>query len=175
MKKNYCWKNKTLMGPLIALSFLAGMVWGTSAIAASGLPKFEIVGRNSPGALSIVVPQNTTSEQLKMLILQFRAARKSNSLSTMIPATTPGGNLGDYATVWVFVLTEHEWAATDKFQRFMRTSSNSFADREYSKKYAKHIKAEYFYATGGIVGTEEYGNLGYEDGLFRSSNYKKLF
>jgi hypothetical protein len=145
------------------------MLLGGSAIAASSLPKFEVIGRYKT-ALSIVVPRNTTSEKLQTLILQFRAARKSNSLSTMIPATTPGGQLGDYAIVWVLVLSERGWASTDNLQKFINSSDESATDKKYDEKYAEHIKAEYFYS-----GSDEYGNLGYGDDAYESPNYKRLF
>ena len=169
MIENHSWGSKRVMGLLLALSLLIGTVPGTSAIAASSLPKLEVVGRDKT-VLSVVVPRNTTVEQLKALILQFRTARKSNSLSTMIPATTPGGQFGDYAIVWIFVFTERDWASADKLQRFITSSANSATDREYDRTFARHIKAEYLYSN-----LEEHGSLGYDDGVARSSTYKKLF
>jgi hypothetical protein len=169
MTHNHLWRSKRIMGVCIVLSCLTGMALKTPAIAASKLPKFEVVGRDKT-TLSIVVPRNTTSEQLQTLILQFRAARKSNSLSTMIPATTPGGQLGDYAIIWVLVLADRGWASTDNLQRFINSGVESAPDKKYDKEYVKHIKAEYFYSD-----SEEYGNLGYDDGEYQSPNYKKLF
>ena len=169
MTKNDSSRSHLKIALSIILSFLTCMVLGSSAIAASSLPQFEVVGRDKT-TLSIVVPRNTTSEQLQALILQFRAARKSNSLSTMIPATTPGGQLGDYAIIWVLVLTDRGWASTDNLQRFINSGAESATDKKHDKKYVKHIKAEYFYSQ-----SEEYGNLGYDDGAYESPNYKKLF
>lgn len=169
MTKNDSWRSHPKIALSIILSSLTCMVLGSSAIAASSLPQFEVVGRDNT-TLSIVVPRNTTSEQLQALILQFRAARKSNSLSTMIPATTPGGQLGDYAIVWVLVLTERGWASTNNLQRFINSSGESATDKKHDKNYVTHIKAEYFYSNA-----EEYGTLGYDDGEYQSPNYKKLF
>jgi hypothetical protein len=169
MIENRSWRSKLVMGLLLTLSLLIGTGAGTSAIAASSLPKFEVVGQDKT-VLSVVVPHNTTVEQLKALIFQFRAARKSNSLSTMIPATTSGGQFGDYAIVWIFVFTERDWASTDKLHRFINSSANSATDREYDKTFARHIKAEYLYSN-----LEEHGSLGYDDGAARSPIYKKLF
>ena len=169
MSKNDAWRSKPKIARLIILSYLTCLLLGNPAVAASNLPKFEVVGRYKT-ALSIVVPQNATSEQLRALILQFRAARKNNSLSTMIPPTTPSGQLGDYAIVWVLVLTDRDRASTDKLQRFIDSSAESRADKEFEKKYVKRIKAEYFYS-----GSEEYGNLGYDNGVAPSPNYEKLF
>ena len=88
----------------------------------------------------------------------------------MIPATTKGGQLGDYAIVWIFVFSEPEWATADKLQKFIKSSLKSTTDKQFDKEYVKHIKAEYFYST-----LEEYGNFGYDDGMVRSPNYKKIF
>ncbi len=169
VKESHFLKSKTLMVPLAALLCLTCMVLAPPAVAEPSVPKFDVVGR-SKAALSVVVPQYTTAEQLKTLIFQFRAARRNNSLSKMIPATTRGGKFGDYAIVWIFVFTERDWASSGKLRRFITSSAKSATDRQYDRVFVRHIKAEYFYSS-----SEEYGNLGYSDGAVRSPNYQKLF
>lgn len=169
MTNNYFRRGAGKVKFFVVLSFLVILVMGTSAFASSNIPKFEVIAQDKT-ALSILVPQNTTVEQLKALIYKFRAARKSNSLSKIIPATTRGGQLGDYAIVWIFVFSERDWASGDKLQRFIRSSLKSATDKQFDKEYVKHIKAEYYYSP-----LEEYGNLGYDDGIVRSPNYRKLF
>lgn len=151
------------------LVFLLCLALFKLSVAASNVPKFQVVSQDKT-ALAILVPKNTTAEQLKTLVSEFRSARKNNSLSKMIPATTRGGQLGDYAIVWIFVFSESEWATADKLQRFIKSSLKSATDKEFDKEYVKHIRAEYFFSS-----SEEYGNLGYDDGMVRSPNYKKIF
>ncbi|MFZ1988446.1 MAG: zinc ribbon domain-containing protein [Alphaproteobacteria bacterium] len=142
---------------------------GNSTSAASSIPKFQVVaqyGRN----LSILVSQNTTAEQLKALIFEFMTARKSNTLSKMIPATTRGDRLGDYAVVSIFVFSEPDWASTDKLKRFIESESD--ADLQFDKEYVKHIKATYGYTA--LISSEQ-GSLGYDDGVVRSPNYLRLY
>ena len=166
-----CFRNGTgKVTFFIVLSFWVGLVLEILAIAAPNVPKFEVIAQDKT-ALSILVPKNTTAEQLKALIFEFRNARKNNSLSKMIPPTTKGGEFGDYAIVWIFVFSEPDWATADKLQRFMKSSLKSATDKQFNREYVKHIKAEYFY---GYL-SEEYGNLGYDDSIVRSPNYKKLF
>lgn len=154
---------------LLSVLLLFCLLLGSPSFASSSIPSFKVVAQDKT-ALSILVSKNTTAEQLKMLISEFRTARKNNTLSKMIPATTKGGQLGDYAIVWIFVFSEPEWATADKLQKFIKSSLKSTTDKQFDKEYVKHIKAEYFYST-----LEEYGNFGYDDGMVRSPNYKKIF
>ena len=151
----------------MVLLFCLNFSW--SSFAASNIPQFKVVARDLT-TLTILVPKATTAEQIKTLISEFRSARKNNTLSKLIPATTRGGQLGDYAIVWVFVFSESEWATADKLQKFIKSSVNSATDKQFDKEYVRHIKAEYFYSS-----SEEYGNFGYDDGMVRSPHYKKIF
>jgi len=88
-----------IIGPLIA-----GMQRSTSPTVQ--LPSFQVIGRDLT-ALSLLVPKDTTDEQLAQLIYAFRQARKENRLGRMgIPSTTRGGKYGDYAIVVIYVFTE---------------------------------------------------------------------
>jgi hypothetical protein len=142
-----------------------------NGILPADIPEFKVVAQDKIN-LNILVPKSTTKEQLKSLIFAFRQARESNSLAKMIPPTTRGGELGDYAGVWILVFSEPDWASGDKLQRFIKSSVYSKKDTKFDKEYVKHIKAEYWYSSPSH---EEYGNFGYDDGMVRSANYKKLF
>jgi len=141
-------------------------------IFAQQLPTFKVIGKVKP-AIAILVPTNTTEDQLKLLINEFRKARAENTLARTIPPTTPGGSKGDYFSVWIYVFTEKSWASTDKLKKFINANMFSKADIKYSREYAQHIRAEYYF----LQGESEYGTIGYqdEDGSYRSKNYKKLF
>jgi hypothetical protein len=156
-------------GFLLGTLLVAHLVCTSWAFAASSLPSFQVIGQDKT-ALSILVPKNTTTEQLKTLILEFRSARQSHTLSKMIPPTTKGGSQGDYWLVWIFVFSEPEWATQDRLKKFINASMKSESDMQFSKEYGKHVKAEYFYSH-----MEEYGNVGYKEGSVRTPNYKKLF
>ncbi len=160
-----------------------------STITASSIPKFQVVGQCETD-LAILVPQNTTAEQLKALIFEFRAARKGNTLSKMIPPTTPGQRVwikekrsytsSDYISVWIFVFSEPVWATSDKLRRFIDSNLISAADQEFNKEYIKHIRAQYYWSLTSKL--EDTGNLGFDDeivGVFeghvKSPDYEKLF
>lgn len=132
-------------------------------------PQFQVIGRYDR-SLSILVPQHTTNEHLKALIFEFRTARKSNTLSKIVPATTRGDQLGDYAVITVLVFSEPEWATSDRLKRFIKSIGPE--DDKFYREYVKHIKAEYSYIA--LISSER-GTLGYYDGITRSSYYEELW
>lgn len=135
------------------------------------IPPFKIIGKYQT-SLTLLVPAKTTDAELKKLIFKFREARVSNELSRLIPPTTPKGSKGSYAVVDIYVFSEEIWASSEKLGKFIRTSMKSKSDREFSREYANHIRAYYFYS---IPASEETGSIGYDDGMDRSKKYKKLF
>jgi hypothetical protein len=155
----------------LVILFLSYVATNGLTLAASNIPKFKVAAQDM-SSLSILIPQDTTKDQTKALIHEFKNARKSKNLSQMIPPTTKGGQLGDYAIIWVLIFSEPEWASKDKLIKFMKSSLKSSQDKKFDREYVKHIKAEYFYS---VPTSEEYGNLGYDDGMIQSPYYQKLF
>jgi hypothetical protein len=162
-----------IMSKSLCLIVLSSLIFITATLAQK-LPSFKIVGKIKPGiGIAILVSSETTDDELKLLINEFRKARTENTLSRMIPPTTPGGPKGDYFSVWIYVFTEASWASTERLKKFVNASAYSKSDLKYSREYAHHIRAEYYF----LQGESEYGILGYEDetGSYRSKNYMKLF
>jgi len=151
----------------LSILLLLCLVLSRLSFAASGIPTFKVIGQDMT-SFSILVPQNTTKEQLKALIYEFRNTRKNNKLPSLIPGAAKGGQ--QLGVIWIFVFSEPDWATTNKLQKFIKSSLKSATDKQFDKEYVKHIKAEYYYSSLG-----EYGNFGYDDGIVRSPNYKKLF
>lgn len=142
----------------------------TSIPIADKIPSFKIIGRTQT-ALSILVPENTNEDQLKALLFKFREARQSNTLSTLIPATTPSGQKGDYAIVWIFVFNEPDWAHIDKLERFIDATG---PQDPYNETFGNHIRAEYYYG----FPDRETGSIGYHDDSgsdFSTQDFQKLF
>lgn len=140
-----------------------------SLLFAGDLPSFKVVGQDLT-AISILVPPTTSTGQLKALIHEFRRARQSNTLSKMIPATTKGGDMGDYAIVLIFVFSDPQWASADNLKKYYKLNMRNPTDKAFNKKYGSNIRAEYAYSL-----LEEYGSVGFSDGIVRTKNYLKLF
>jgi hypothetical protein len=142
-------------------------------VRANNLPSFKIAGRDG-SSLSILVPPDTTREQIKELICEFRKARRANTISTMVPPTTPGEEYGDYAVMIIFVFSEPRWASAAKLRDYWNPGisySRTKTARKTHKEYEKHIRGEYYYS----IGSEEYGSVGYSDRIFSTKDYKRLF
>jgi hypothetical protein len=147
--------------------FLPSFIW------ANDLPSYKIAGRDRT-SLSILVPPDATKNQIRELILEFRRARHANTLSSMIPPTTPGEEYGNYAVIVIFIFSEPRWASAAKLRdywnpgvQYSRPKSSNKPHREYEK----HIRGEYYYS----IGSGEYGSVGYSDQVFHTKDYKRLF
>lgn len=115
-------------------------------------------------SLAYIVPENTSRDELKKLINEFRSAREGKYLDKMIPATTPGGALGDYGIVWILVFSDKSWGSWANLKAYTN-------GKNVDKELIKHIRAEYYYGTSEA----EYGNLGCRDEKALSPEYENLF
>jgi hypothetical protein len=158
-----------LAAVLVTLSILmSAELFPAGARGAEELPQFKVTGRYRTG-LALLIPKDTTSAQLRMLILALRNARLEKRFDKLIPATTPGGAAGSYGIIVLFVYTEPEWATSAALERCTVASWNTATYVECGR----HVRAHYYYAAG--TGDEE-GSIGYAEGkrIF-TSVYEKLF
>lgn len=174
-------KNRTTPFLIWSMTVVFIFLLNNLAFTEQDIPKFKIAAKfKSLGTVySILVPKDTTNEQLEALIRRFRDARKGGYLSILIPPTTKGGKHGDYAAVELYVFSEQDWASNSKFSKFMNASTSNASDIKFAKEYCKHIKAYYLYP---LVGEKhEIGSVGYfehNSGYGKGQCtpfYKKLF
>ena len=151
------------------------------------MPNFKLVAKSKVlggYTFSVVVPKNTTNEQLESLIRYFKKARtdKTLQLSKYLPPTTKKGvilsdnGLDGYASLDIYIFNEQEWAKNPKFSKFINASLFSKADMKFTKEYCRHVKAHYLYPLSGV--DYEYGTVGYFDhniGEQCTPFYKKIF
>lgn len=75
---------------------------------------FRVVATISDvNAVSIVVPQQATTSQIVGLLKRFRQARLNNTLSGLVPPTTPGHKLGTHAIADIYIFSDPKYAAPD--------------------------------------------------------------
>jgi hypothetical protein len=171
---------RVILGGLVFL-FLYGMVQSsgnnTSAPVVvnsakprdSSVPSFTLSGQDQK-SMSVLVAKNISLTQLKGLILGLRKARIENNFGSLIPATTPGGSLGNHAFVELRIFTDPAWATSEKLQRLNKVR---IGEKAYPREFVKHVKAYYFYSA---MTNEEEGSIGMADTSgFRSISYQKLF
>lgn len=60
--------------------------------------------------ITLVVPVQATESQIAGLLYRFKKSRLDNSLKDLLPPTTPGHRLGDYAIADIFVFSDASFA-----------------------------------------------------------------
>ena len=131
-------------------------------------------------AVAVLVPPDTTDEQVTQLLQRFKKARLDETLVQYIPPTTKGDKLGPHAIADIYVFSEKEWATADTL-RIVAPGPHSPPDH---KKTSGPTFAE---AMGRVRGHyvinlheaehRDRASLGYadEDSNTHSPNYKELF
>jgi hypothetical protein len=64
-------------------------------------------------AISIVVPSQATTSQVIGLLKRFRDARLNNTLSDLLPPTTPGHKLGPHSIADIYIFSDPKYATPD--------------------------------------------------------------
>jgi len=131
-------------------------------------------------AVAVLVPPDTTDEQVAQLLQRFKKARIDETLVQYIPPTTKGSKLGPHAIADIYVFSEQEWATADTLRILapgphsppnpQKTSGPTFAEAmgRVRGRYVINLhEAEH----------RDRASLGYadEDSGTHSSNYTELF
>ncbi len=78
------------------------------------IPTYEATGTvTDMKAITILVPPATTDSQVVALLQYFQKARLENSLDTLLPATTPGDKLGEFAIADIYIFSEPQYSVTE--------------------------------------------------------------
>ncbi len=73
----------------------------------------HVTGMNT---LSLLVPQQTTDSQIVALLNHLKQSRKDGSLSSQIPATTPGNALGEFAVADIYIFSDPTYAVPEAIE-----------------------------------------------------------
>src|SRR4030066_165643 len=153
---------------IVVTLFLFVVITASSVFAQT--PSFKVAWKQGI-ILGLLVPPNTTKEQLKDLVYKFRQARKEKTLSALIPPVNLG--LPDkYTGFMIFIFSDPKWATSEEYKKYETASSTTAKGRAISKAYTNHIMAYYEYE---FQDGKEYGLLGFDDYGNKSVHYKKLF
>ncbi len=64
-------------------------------------------------AVGLLVPRQTTDSQVIALLTHLQASRANGSLSSRIPATTPGNTLDEFAVADVYIFSDPHYATAE--------------------------------------------------------------
>ena len=78
------------------------------------VPRFTVAAYvEERKAFGLVVPAQTTDSQIVALLHHVRELQKNQSLSSHLPATTPGHALGDFAVADIYIFSDSKYAVAE--------------------------------------------------------------
>lgn len=81
------------------------------------VPTFTVTGHAADmNAISLLVPQQTTDSQIVALLTHLKQARTKGSLSSQIPATTPGNPVDEFAVADVYIFSDPRYAVPEAIE-----------------------------------------------------------
>ena len=130
-------------------------------------------------AVAVLVPPDTTDEQIAHLLQRFKKARANGTLPQYIPPTSKGDKLGPHAIADIYVFSEKEWATRDALRALARgPGSAPSAEKRGALTFddvVGHIHGHYVINLHEVEHRDR-ASIGYadEEGT-HGSNYKELF
>lgn len=67
-------------------------------------------------AMSVIVAPQTTDSQVVALLISLRKARQNGTLSSMIPPTSPGNSLDEFAIANIYIFSNPKYAVREAIQ-----------------------------------------------------------
>lgn len=78
------------------------------------VPTFEVSATvPDMNAINLLVPPKTTDSQILALLNHLRQARLKGTLSRILPPTTPGHELGNFAIADIYIFSEKDFAGPE--------------------------------------------------------------
>jgi hypothetical protein len=82
---------------------------------------YQVVGTiPEMNAVSVLVPPQATDSQIIGLLKRLRDARLANTLSELLPPTTPGNKLSEHAIADVYIFSDAQYAKKEVVQVLAR-------------------------------------------------------
>ncbi len=130
-------------------------------------------------AVAVLVPPDTTDEQVAQLLQRFKKARIDETLVQYIPATTKGDKLGPHAIADIYVFSERDWATIEALRSISRGPHGPPDAKKSGPSFAEtmgHVRGRYVINLHEAERRDR-ASLGYadDDGEIRGPNYKELF
>jgi hypothetical protein len=129
-------------------------------------------------AVGIVVPPEATTSQIAALLKRFRQARLANTLSELIPPTTPGHALGPHAVADIYIFSDPKYATADAIRVLAR---GAHAPGElYPQAVPFEVAMEqvrgHYRIDLNDMGNPDRGSLGFADESgVHSKHYRRIF
>lgn len=78
------------------------------------IPIYETTGTvPDMNAITVLVPPATTDSQVIALLQYFQKSRLDHSLETLVPPTTPGDKLGEFAIADIYIFSDKQYGGKE--------------------------------------------------------------
>jgi hypothetical protein len=131
-------------------------------------------------AAAVLVPPDTTDNQIAHLLQRFKKARIDETLAQYIPPTSKGDKLGPHALADIYVFSEKEWA-TAEILRVLALGPHGAGDgpKQSGTTFSEavgHIRGHYVINLHEAERRDR-ASLGYaaDEGGYHGPNFKELF
>ena len=131
-------------------------------------------------AVAVLVPPDTTDEQVAQLLQRFKKARLDETLSQYVPPTSKNDKLGPHAIADIYVFSESDWATTDSLLTLARGPHSPPDPRMKSRRTFTEtigrVRGRYVINLHEAEHRDR-ASLGFTDegGQIRGPNHKELF
>lgn len=129
-------------------------------------------------AISLVVPAEATNSQIVGLLKRFREARLADTLTTFLPATTPGHKLGNHAVAEIYIFSEPTYAEPGTVRTLARGAHapGALYPQAIPFEVAMEQVRGYYRINLHDTGNPDTGSLGFADESgVHSKHYRRIF
>lgn len=134
------------------------------------VPEFNVI--------SVVVPPQATDSQVIGLLKRFREARLANTLTNMLPATTPGHKLGSHAIAYIYVFSDPQYArpeAVSVLARGAHAPGELYPQAIQFEVAMEQVRGHYRIDMND-TGSPDQASIGFADESgVHSKNYRRIF
>ncbi len=129
--------------------------------------------------INILVPSATTDSQIGALLTHLKKSRQQQTLSDLIPATTPGEDLGNFSIADIYIFSEPEHAieqTTRSLSRGAHAPSTIYGETIPYEVAMEQVRGHYSINLHNRT-TPDTGSLGFGEeatGVY-SKRYQKIF
>ena len=129
-------------------------------------------------AIGVLVPEQATDSQVAGLLKQFRQARLANTLTTLLPPTTPKHKLGEHAVADIFIFSDGKFAKADALgvlSRGAHAPGELYPSAVPFEIAMEHVRGHYRIDLND-TGHPDKGSIGFADESgVHSKHYRALF
>lgn len=129
-------------------------------------------------AVSMVVPPEATTSQVVGLLNRLRQARLDQSLSSLIPETSPGHKLGGHAVADIYVFSEPRYAQAETVRTLSRGAhapGELYPQMIPFEEAMEHVRGHYRIDLNDTANPDT-GSLGFaDDSGIHSRDYRRIF